>query len=146
MSKKILKLDPQIQEEYLVAGIISGFKNFRVCFELNKRLKIDLARVNDFTLESDRPGSTTNHANYRWDTDTVDTCVLLANKDSRSTGFFCPEYKNIDYFLIFDTSLSIEDFENFKQQIREIEVITGVYEIDLKKVRSADAFYILLQT
>jgi len=145
MGKKILKLDPQIQEEYLVAGIISGFKNYRICFELNKNLKIDLSRVEDFTLESDRPGSMTCHAKYKWKGDFADTCVLLSNKDTRSTGYFCPEYKNIDYFLIFDAPLSVDDFEKCKQKIRDIDVITGVYEIDLKKIKSADAFYILLQ-
>jgi hypothetical protein len=145
MSKKnILKFDADEVFDILVVGMNCGFKNYRICYELNEKFDFGLKRVTDITVQAGRPGSNTTHAKYSGENSNGSTCVLVANKDVNSTGYFISELKSIDYFLIFDDSLAIDEFNSIIKTIRDIKIVTGAFEVELKNMKYTDSFYILL--
>ena len=94
MSKKILKLDASDTIDFLVAGIICGFRNYRICIELNEMFGFGLNRVSDITIPTGRLGSNTIHAKYVGESSDLNTCIFVANKDIYNTGYLIPELKN----------------------------------------------------
>ena len=146
MSKGLLKIENPVDYDFLVAGIICGFKNYRICFALNEKFKFDLIRVDDFSISAGIPGSYTVHAKYNGVIEGFNPCTLVSNCDINNTGYFIPELKNIDFFLIFEDKSKKEKFNDCIQNLRTIKIVTGAYEIDPKKVKSADAFFILLDS
>ncbi len=146
MTPKPIKLDIPDTADYRVAGIASGFRNFRVCFEVNKVLELNLTRVEDVTIPAGRPGSQTVHAFYNGAFDEDHPCYLVANKDKRGSGSLIPELKTFDYFLIVYSTISKEQFRIIMDKLRQIDIISGIYEIDPEEIKSSEAFVILLES
>ena len=100
MTKKVLRLDFESELDFLLVGIVSGHKDYRICYELNSILKIRMSRQPDIELSAGRPGSRTIHSCYHYSRGEHEAYHLVSNKDIEGTGNFIPEIKNIDYFLI----------------------------------------------
>jgi|SRR5688572_412530 len=145
MSKKVVKLQFQNEFEFLLAGLISGYKDYRLCFELNTAMKLNFKRNKDVILEAGRPGSSTRHSYFIDETRAGVKYHVISNRDKEGTGFLIPEMKNIDFFLIVSEAPGNYDMEKLIRQAREIEIISGVYEIDPYELKSADTFLLILE-
>ena len=95
--QKILKLDFAQELDFLLVGIISGHKDYRLCFELNKALRLRFARKDDIVISAGKTGSSTIHARFLTGGNTSETYNLIGNRDLEHTGFFIPEMRNVDY-------------------------------------------------
>ena len=62
--------------------------------------------------------------------------VFLANKGNE--GFLIPEMKQIDYFIIITEFIDEEDYDLFFSQLRQINDIQAVVELDPNKVKSRE--------
>ena len=113
MSKKVLKLDTPDTIDFLVAGIICGFRNYRVCIELNEMFGFGLNRVSDITIPTGRLGSNTIHAKYVGESSDLDTCIFVANKDIYNTGHLIP-FANSGYGV--DRQWRMSDHDLFRRQ------------------------------
>ena len=145
MSKKILKLQFQNEFEFLLAGLISGYKDYRLCFELNTAMKLSFKRNKDVVLPAGKPGSSTTHSYFYSDGRNGERYHVISNRDKEGTGFYIPEMKNIDFFLLVSEASAKFDMDKLIKQTREIEIISGVYEIDPYELKSAEAFLLFLE-
>jgi hypothetical protein len=146
MSKKILKLSYENNRDFSVAGIVSGYKDFKVCFELNHALDLNLKRFDDVSLAAGRPGSSTLHSYFAFSGKDGEDYHVISNKDKASTGFCIPELKEIDYFVVVSGAGSTFPFEQFVNRIRKIEIISGAYVIDHTSLKSVDSFLLFLES
>lgn len=145
MSRKVLKLEIENEYEFLLAGIITGFKDYRLCYELNQLLQINLRRLPDIIVPAGKPGSHTRHSGYAGTGKNNETIYVVSNRDKEGTGNFIPEMKSIDYFIIISDVASNFDLTGLIKKIRSVENISGVYDIDPSGLKSADAFLLLLE-
>jgi len=53
--------------------------------------------------------------------------------------------KNIDFFLIVSEAPGNYDMAGLIKQTREIEIVSGVYEIDPYDLKSAEVFLLVLE-
>ena len=145
MAKKILKIDFSSSIDFTLAGIICGFRNYRLCFELNRTFSLNLERIDDICLPAGLPGSETRHACYCHKDSDGRWLHLVSNKDRDGTGFFVPEMRNIDYFLLVTENADDYLMDNFIPKLRDVNIISGAYEIDPVQLKSASAFIYVLE-
>lgn len=140
MPKKVLKLDFESNFDFSLAGLVCGYRDFRLCFELNLALNLNFVRNEDIYLSAGRPGSRTRHSYYNFMGADSETYHVLSNRDKGNTGFYIPEMRNIDFFLLVTGLNNYTDMDNIIEIIRSIEIVTGIYEINPKELKSAEAF------
>lgn len=145
MPKKVLKLDFEGDFEFALAGMLCGYKDYRLCFELNLALNLNFERNDDISLSAGRPGSSTRHSYYSFNGPDNEVYHILSNRDKGNTGFYIPEMKNVDYFLLITGASPSFDVSMIISTIRNIEIISGIYEINPKELKSADSFLIFTE-
>ncbi len=145
MSKKILKLTFDRDYDFSLAGIVSGSRDYKVCFELNRALGLNFTRQNDVSLETNMPGSNTTHAYFRFSGHIAEDYHLISNRDKANTGFYIPEMREIDYFLLVSGANNSFEIDNLVSKIRTIEIISGVYAIDPLQLKSVEAFLLFIE-
>ncbi len=143
--QKILKLDFEQELDFLLVGIISGHKDFRLCFELNKALKLRFARKHDIIISAGKPGSSTSHARFLTGGNASETYNLIGNRDLEHTGFFIPEMRNVDYFFLVSGYNDNFDLAGMVEKMRKLSAVSGAFIIQPDGLKSAETFLNLIE-
>ncbi|MFM9003903.1 MAG: IPExxxVDY family protein [Flavobacteriales bacterium] len=143
--QKILKLDFEQDLDFLIVGIISGHKDFRLCFELNKALRLRFARKDDIVISAGKPGSSTSHARFLTGGNASETYNLIGNRDLEHTGFFIPEMRNVDYFFLVSGYNDNFDLAGMVEKMRKVNAVSGAFIIQPDGLKSAETFLNLIE-
>ncbi len=136
MAKKVFKLEADNDFDFLMAGIICSFKDYRLCFELNQTLRMQLKRQKDHTLYLGKPGAEAHFSFYTFTDKYGELFYVLSNKCVQAT--LIPEKSAYDYFIIIKNYGAHFSFENFLKKIKTIEMISAVAEIIPDELKSAE--------
>ncbi len=145
MNIKILKLDYKHDYDFLLVGIISACRDYQLCYELNQNLKLDFQRKEDVTVPAGKPGSQTCHSYFCCPGRDGGFYHVITNRDKNGTGFFIPEMRSIDYFLLVCEVPGNFDLTALVKSIREIKNFSGAFAIEPSEMKSAEAFIMLLE-
>ena len=143
--KKVVKLEFENDFEFLLAGVISGFKDYKLCYVLNHLLQLNFVRHQDVTVPVGKPGSFTRHSYFSALGKDQEHYHIISNRDKDGTGAFIPEMKSIDFFILVSEMPGNFNMNELTKKIRAIENISGIYEIDPSEMKSADAFLLFLE-
>ncbi|MFM2190959.1 MAG: hypothetical protein RL491_1345 [Bacteroidota bacterium] len=143
--QKIHKLDFEQELDFLLVGIISGHKDFRLCFELNKALRLRFARKADIIISAGKPGSSTSHARFLTGGNSSETYNLIGNRDLEHTGFFIPEMRNVDYFFLVSGYNDNFNLTGMVEKMRDLKAVSGAFIIQPDDLKSAETFLNLLE-
>jgi len=126
--------------DFDVFGIVSAFKDYKLAWNLNKFLEIDLARQKDLRLKF--INYELSIANYKFKTENS-LLMLLKNRSSNSHSgeslFLVPEMVEIDYFITVDTGLREKPVQ-LLQTLRGIRGIDFALKVDIEKLKSKENF------
>jgi hypothetical protein len=128
------KLTLDIEDEYafLAFGIVSTSRSHRVCYMLNKALRLELKRDSDIEIFSKRKTSR-HHAFFSFYDDNLQVKYrLIENK--KGVSLFLPEVKTADYLMVIDLSEEIAT-DKVIEKLRATETILMAFEIDLESLR-----------
>ncbi|MFM7080311.1 MAG: IPExxxVDY family protein [Bacteroidota bacterium] len=139
------KLDFDQDLDFLLIGILSGSKDFKLCFEINRLFRLDLTRLDDLSISTGRPGSTTRHARFVSMKKHLERYYLVSNRDTDNTGSFIPEMRNVDYFLAISGMAANFELKKMVDGLRSLPVVSGAFEIDPAGLKSAETFFCLLE-
>jgi hypothetical protein len=145
MSKKVLKIEKNPEYDFHIAGIITGLRDYKLCFEINKCLELELTRLDDISLSAGRPGASTNHSFFEYNGPDGEMYLLLGNRDKGNTGFYIPEMKNVDYFFLISHPPPGFEIKRIISGVREIAKVAGVYEIIPETIKSVNNFLLLVE-
>lgn len=149
MSRQILSVEYEF--DFILIGISSSLKDYKLGWELNKELKLKLSRIDDVLKQnkansvhkkgalivpennsSDQPYSHYRHIDEEKDIE----YDLLSNRSD--TGLLIPEQKQADYFLII-RGVNSESFGNkVVSRIRKLANIQTAFKIDANKLKSKE--------
>jgi len=127
MSKFVL--DVVEDYDFALIGISCHSKDYRLCWELNKVLKIELERAEDYQLEK----SAFSFYEF-FDDDNFLEHYFIANRGN--TGFLIPEQKSVDFILISKGNISDSLTDDFICKINAISVVLTSFKIDPNKLKS----------
>ena len=137
MKKSKLIVDHNFDFE--LVGIISNAKGYKLTWEINRALKLNLIKAKDLVLSF----IDNNHLtilNYKYETEN-NKLLLIKNRGVESDGipgsFLIPELQRFDY-LLWARSVDEFDFVLWIDKIKELRVIQYAIRIDIEKLKSKE--------
>lgn len=132
IAKRILHIE--YDYDFLLIGICSHEKDYRLCWEINRMLDIGLERGDNITLNTSHGELMTFSLYFCNCPETNNYFHLLSNKSSN--GVLITEQKKIDYFLKIKGNISPEYTGVLIKKLRKIPIVLTAYQIDPVKIKS----------
>jgi len=139
--KKILEFDYDDHLDFSLIGIYCAHKDFRLCFEINKTLEINLSRADDLEMKKEKRGSLSYYSLFNYHNGDNEQYFVIANKGTNGT--FINELKHVDYFMLIKNLAPFNSLTTIAQLLKEISIITGVAILDATEYKSAENFLII---
>ena len=136
-AKKIHKLNYFPDYSFLVFGITSDEKDYKLIFDINNFTGWNLTRQENYRFFNRKTGEEAHFPLFSFtDEDSYINYKLIANKyENRS---LLEELRNLDYiFLVFDES-GYEDLSSLPENLKKIRSIRAVFSIDPSKLKEKD--------
>ena len=134
MPKKVLTVD--YDYDFILLGILCQEKDYRICYEINKKLGMQFKKEEDLEIIINKQKESSGFSLYSCMNEDEDYFYLISNKSLK--GSFIPEQKQMDYFLMIKGNLSREENKKIIQELKQIPVIMGVYELEPGKLKSKE--------
>jgi len=142
---KKLTLDFEEPNDYIVIGISSQIPDYKLLFHVNKLLKMQFVRVDNFEIKQKNFSGSYSLYIHRDQNDHLDF-FLLANKTSGKV--LIPQYKQLDYFFIIDGDTDPSLIKELSSGLRKLTQILFTQVIELEGIKDysvlAEAFEIHL--
>lgn len=131
MSKILLSFDEDY--DFTLVGISCHSKDYRLCWEINKALNIDLIRKDD--LEIRKKGNVNSHSFYEYvDEENYLEYFLISNRGDN--GFLIPEQKRVDFFLMAKGNISDNHTNDIICKINALSLVLTSFSIDPELLKS----------
>lgn len=142
MAKTILKFDSDEEFDFLLIGIVCQHKDYRLCHELNRKLKLNLVREKDYEVNIAKRMHPALFSFFRYENEERDLFFIFENKGKHS--LLIPEQKQVDFFLMIKESFQRTVMADLVNSLKEIPIVLGAYPIDPLTLKSRE--YFLLNT
>ena len=116
--KKQFVLEGPEEFDFKVFAINSHAKEYRLCWNINKQLKMDFAKKEDYKIQENLYFS---RYNYICEQGTEHNIFRNQSKN----GYLIPEHKNINYFLVADKGLDNEELVKKLNNVKDIKIYKG---------------------
>lgn len=134
MNKKLLQVE--LDFDFKLIALTSPLKDYRLCFAINKFTEFDFRKVDDLEI-SFKNTAKKFFSKYIYVPENIECeFVFIANKGT--DGFLIPEMKAVDYFILIKHFIDDEDLELFLSQLKQIEEVQAVVELDPEKIKSKE--------
>ena len=138
MTKKTLDFDLEDHIDFDLIGIICAFKDYRLCFEINQTLGIELKKANDLEIKLEKKGSTGVFSVYQYVNSDDEQYYLVCNKGNHT--WFIPEQKHVDYFIMIRNRAPFTYITSIIQLLKPVTKINSIFIVDAPQLKSADHF------
>jgi hypothetical protein len=140
--QQVYRLGSTDQEyDFILTGIICQRKDHKLCYELNSRLGINLAKCEDYELFFSNRKSHSSFARFRYKSQDGDDFVLLSNKGTRGT--LLQEQPQLDYLLMITQNQPNDHYVNIVKTLKDIEIILGAFSLDPEQLPSRE--YLIME-
>jgi hypothetical protein len=128
VKKLILNID--YKPEYTIIGISSHLKDYRLSFNINKKLNFKLKKLNDLVIIKGKNKKTQKYSLYHYEQpDTQNIFYLISNNNPN--GKLIPSQKQTDYFLLIKNMIV--------KTLKAIRNVLMVYEINPNTIKNIDS-------
>ena len=133
--KPVIKLDADF--DFLLIGIVTPMKDYRICWFLNNILHLSLARTTDLVIS--RPGTQKQMSFSRYIfCDELSRSEFVMMENSHEADCVLPEVKEIDYLLIIKGSYYTKKKNDIVKKIKKINEVQTALLIDVNTVKSKE--------
>lgn len=139
MKKKKHKLTFQLDFDFFLLGISSSENDYRLSWEINKKLKISLRKSTDHVIKREEIEQAFSVYTFS-DEEVYLRYFLIANKSEN--GYLIEELRNMDYFLQIHGDITDKQQEQIISYARNIKGITGVFNLDINTMKSKNKLII----
>tara|TARA_B100001758_G_C18397012_1_gene606578 strand:+ start:1627 stop:2046 length:420 start_codon:yes stop_codon:yes gene_type:complete len=109
-----------------VLAINSHAKGYKLCWNINKELKLDFEKTNDQIINKNN-----SFSRYKCVNDLGVEYNILANRSK--TGYLLPDKKSVNYFFIINQEHANKEKEQIIKKLKQNREILMVFEIDIKE-------------
>ena len=156
MGKHTLKIE--YDYDFVLIGVSSHEKDYRICWALNKVLGIGLIKNESLEIKSKKQNTPSYFSLFSYEsTDEFIEYSVISNlsenkilsskehslftksgKESQSTenGILIPEHKQMNYFLMIRGEMENVDVEEIIRKIKEIDIVLTAVNIDANELKS----------
>ena len=138
---KVEKLIVNYTYDFELYGVTTSLKDYKMAWLINKQISINLIREEDYLLES--AAEKAEIVNYCFQEGQNELRIfknkaILENQNTQN--YMVPEMKHFDYFIMVRGIIHIFTSEDLLQELRIIEGVQLVNQINIEKLKSRDHF------
>ena len=131
---KTLRFNEDFELDFLILGINSHIKLYKLCWEINKKLHTSFVKNKNHTINNNKEFERFSYTNKNSEI----TYNIISNVST--TGYLEPNNKSVNYFMTvqgetYNTQKTIE-------RLNQIEDILLVFELNLSKIKTITPFII----
>ena len=131
MSKLVLTIEEDY--DFSLIGISCHSKDYRLCWELNKILNIDLIRTKDYDISKKNEKSSFSFYEFIDESNYLEY-FFISNRSKN--GFLIPEQKKVDYFLMLRGNTSDAHTKEIIGKINGLSLVLTSFNIDPTQLKS----------
>jgi len=129
------KLEIEYDYDFVLIGICSHEKDYRICWALNNKLGFDLKKTEELEIKEKKLAEPSLFSMYAYENAEQYTAYyVIANRSQN--GLLVPEQKQVDYFLVVKGTMTDEQVDELVKQLRETSLVLTAYEIDPNQLKS----------
>jgi len=134
-----LKLHNDENHDYILLGLVSAEPDYKLSLSLNKKFGISLKNISPLKI----PGIELVFSRFSNANDTRNNIFnLISNRADKA--YLLNKLKNIDYLLQIMVSEDESDLNRITSNLREVDAITAVFNIDIKTLKDKNLHYLNL--
>ena len=156
MGKHTLKIE--YDYDFLLIGISSHDKDYRLCWALNKMFEIDLTKTESLEIKSKKQSTPSFFSLFKYENeDEFKEYFVIANlsenklfsskdntlfgkgvKETQSTenGILIPEHKQMNYFFVLRGEVEDAEADEIIKKIKELDQVLTAVRIDVSELKS----------
>ena len=140
--QRITKFHLSVNEQDIpiVIGIVSSDPDYRLSLTLNKNLTISLKNTEAVEFQDDK-GNKLHFSRFSDSSGPDWHFQLVSNRSEKE--FMLKKLKNIDYLLLLQKAEKDFSPERILSQLREIDSITGVFNIEIRTLNDKNLKYLI---
>ena len=138
MAKKLITLQFEEDYDFLLLGIFCAYRDYKLCFEINRQLEVSMERRSDLELKMEKKGSSSLFSIFSCNNTDDENYFIINNKGSN--GHFLSEMKQVDYFLMIRNYSRYTNITDITKRISELKIVSVVTELDVTQLKSAENF------
>jgi len=142
-SQKITRIHLSVNDQDIpvIIGLVSHDPDYKLSLKLNRKLDISLKNIDPVIFQDDE-GKIFQFSKFSGSSLAQNSGFqLVSNRVGKN--FLLKRLINIDYLLLIQDPEKNLKQESIISQIREIESITGVFNIDIKTLKDKNLRYLI---
>ncbi len=139
MSKQQLNIE--YDYDFLLLGLVCQAKDYRLCFEVNKKLGVEFNKIDNTEIFLNKQNDASYFSTYLYENEDEISFYIIFNRGTKN--YLIPEQNKIDYFIVVKGPFRMEQKKELLSKLKEIKLILGVYELDVKKLKSKENFILI---
>jgi hypothetical protein len=141
--QKITRIRLSVNEENfpIAFGLVTPDPDYKISLKLNNKLSLSLKNADPVEIR-DNKDNILIFSRFCDDIKAPDVVVQLISNRSKK-NFLLNKLKNIDYLLLLDDPMRNFDLSRIISQIREIDSITGVFNVEIKTLKDKNINYLI---
>ncbi len=137
MTRKTHKLKYLPEYDFVVIGITSDERDYKLIWEINNALGWNLERQDNYRWYNKSTETEFEFSLFTFtDPDSYIHYKLISNKHDGFT--LLEELKNIDYLLLIYDEPGMKQFAALSDKIRKINVVRAIFHIDISRYKSKE--------
>lgn len=138
---KLKRLDIEYEFDFVLFGLISSAKGFKLTWTINQALNINLVKrlaELEFQLKDDRSYRIDS---YEFDTQTAKYLLFknkLTDQNGNDAGPLLHELAKIDYFLRLDGETYPNTPDKVLKELKKISIVEYCMQINIDKLKSKE--------
>jgi len=138
--KPVKKLQVGEEINFRLIGISSHENDYRLVWAINNQLAVNFVREQNLVVSRPKINADLEFSRFIYsDEDKILMYYLISNRCP--DGFLLPEMTKIDYFLQITGELDAKYLERILKAYRKVDIISAIFEIDLKQLKSKAAIF-----
>lgn len=139
--KQTFNLEYIPEYDFLLIGIICSHRDYRLCYELNRALNLQLKRQPDLEMIMEKKGSTSVFSRFLFENEDGEEIYLIVNRGTN--GYYIPEMKMVDYFVVIKNQARHTEVDQLIPKITGIKNVSSAMLMDPTDLKSAENFLLL---
>jgi hypothetical protein len=134
------KLSEVQNNEHILLGLVSAEPDYKLTLSINKKFGLSLKNISPIILLEDNKSEFV----YSRFSNNITNDNLIVDLISNRSGknYLINKLKNIDFLLRVHTSKNEGILNNITLSLREIEIITAVFNIDINVIKDKNLHHL----
>jgi hypothetical protein len=128
-------LEIEYDYDFVLIGISSHEKDYRICWAINNKLGLDLVKTEPLEIKDKKQDELSHFSLFIFEQpDEFKEYFVIANRSEK--GLLIPEQKQVDYFFIIRGEDDDDVIMEKIKQINEINLVQTAFRIDVNGLKS----------